>query len=124
VLEAIRLLKHSQICSWNQPVLSRCFFEQKTLPLLLSTGCFQEWIRKFQYSWKKKISKAAKFKIGIINILEILEKNKHLLPNLFKIKLEVCPQDTYVSISTAVTVAHKILGLLASINFNWCDSST
>ena len=36
-------------CSWCTPTTEsegpRCFFEQETLPLLLSTGLFQELIR-------------------------------------------------------------------------------
>ena len=40
-----RLTRNVEVVGFSPIKGPRCFLEQETLPLLLSTGWFQEWIR-------------------------------------------------------------------------------
>jgi len=43
----------SQSCLIYRPKGSRCFPQQETLPLLRSTGWFQEWFRAWFHNWTR-----------------------------------------------------------------------
>ena len=58
-----RLTRNVEVLG-SSPIKSpHCFNEQETLPLLLSTGWFQEWIRACMEDWLKCRQNQTKYKI-------------------------------------------------------------
>jgi len=52
-IQVARLTRNVEVVGLRPIKAPRCFLQQETLPLLLSTGWFQEWIRAWLHNWTK-----------------------------------------------------------------------